>query len=160
MSDAGHNLSDVLGLLLALIGIILSQSHNNDNKKISNYVSFLNALLLIVAVIYIGIESYEKIINPTKVDGIIVIITSIIAIIINGITAAMLLKGSDKNINIKAAYLHAATDALVSIGVLISGIIISLTGYFIIDGIISFIITIIIAVPSLKLLIETIKRIL
>lgn len=158
LSDAGHNLSDVLGLVLALVGIILAQTANRGRAKIANYVTLLNALLLIVAVIIIGIESIQKIIYPTLVNGFAVIITSAIAIIINGVTAAILLKGSNKNTNIKAAYLHAATDALVSVGVLLSGLIIALTGYNIIDGIISLLITIIIAVPAFRLLLSAKKE--
>ena len=102
LSDAGHNLSDVLGLVLALLGIILAQSAHREGAKIASYVTLLNALLLVVAVIIIGIESIQKIIYPTLVNGFAVIITSAIAIIINGVTAAILLKGSNKNTNIKA----------------------------------------------------------
>ena len=154
LSDAGHNLSDVLGFVLAVLGIILAQSAHREGAKIASYVTLLNALLLIVAVIIIGIESIQKIIHPTTVNGFAVIITSAIAIFINGLTAALLLKGSNKNTNIKAAYLHAATDALVSVGVLVSGVLIALTGYNIIDGIISLLITIIIAVPAFRLLLS------
>ena len=158
LSDAGHNLSDVLGLVLALLGIILAQSAHREGAKIASYVTLLNALLLVVAVIIIGIESIQKIIYPTLVNGFAVIITSAIAIIINGVTAAILLKGSNKNTNIKAAYLHATTDALVSVGVLLSGLIIALTGYNIIDGFISLLITIIIAVPAFRLLLSAKKE--
>lgn len=158
LSDAGHNLSDVLGLVLALLGIILAQSAHREGAKIASYVTLLNALLLVVAVIIIGIESIQKIIYPTLVNGFAVIITSAIAIIINGVTATILLKGSNKNTNIKAAYLHAATDALVSVGVLLSGLIIAITGHNIIDGIISLLITIIIAVPAFRLLLSAKKE--
>lgn len=154
LSDAGHNLSDILGLVLSLIGIILAQSAQKEKAKIGSYVTLLNSLLLIATVIIIGIESIRKIIQPSTVNGLAVVITSTIAIIINGLTATLLQKGSHQNTNIKAAYLHAATDALVSLGVLVSGLLIALTGYNIIDGIISLLITIIIAIPAFRLLLS------
>lgn len=158
LSDAGHNLSDILGLVLSLIGIILAQSAQKEKAKIGSYVTLLNSLLLIATVIIIGIESIRKIIQPSTVNGLAVVITSTIAIIINGLTATLLQKWSHQNTNIKAAYLHAATDALVSLGVLVSGLLIALTGYNIIDGIISLLITIIIAIPAFRLLLSAKKE--
>ena len=97
LSDAGHNLSDILGLVLSLIGIILAQSAQKEKAKIGSYVTLLNSLLLIATVIIIGIESIRKIIQPSTVNGLAVVITSTIAIIINGLTATLLQKGSHQN---------------------------------------------------------------
>lgn len=159
LSDAGHNLSDALGLLLSLVAIYLGKSKNKNNQKVSKYVTLVNGSLLLLAVIIIVIESIEKVIIPQSVDGEAVLFTSLVAIIINGATAFLLTKGEIGNINIKVAYLHAATDMLVSVGVLLSGIAIMITGLNIIDPIVSLIITAIISVPTIKLVIEAIKSI-
>lgn len=80
-----------------------------------------------------------------------VIYTALAAIFVNGLSAYLLMRGSKEDINIRAAYLHAATDMLVSVGVVLSGVIISLTSWYIIDPIISLVITLIIAIPAVRL---------
>ena len=159
LSDAGHNLSDVLGLVLSLIAISLESRSNKSSQKISTYISLANALLLLVAIGLILKESISKILSPEEVNGTAVIVTSAIAILINGFTAWLLAKGNRDNINIKAAFLHAATDMLVSIAVVVSGIIIQVCGWYLIDPILSLLVSFVIAVPSVKLIIRTIRKI-
>lgn len=159
LSDAGHNLSDALGLLLSLIAICLERTKSRNNRKVSKFVTLANGLLLLMAVVVIVVESIGKIVSPLPVNGNAVILTSLAAIIVNGFTAYLLMKGKSGDINIKAAYLHAATDMLVSVGVVVSGIAILLTGFDIIDPLVSLVITAIIAVPTIKLLIEAAQSI-
>lgn len=159
LSDAGHNLSDALGLLLSLIAICLEKSQNSNSQKLSKYITLVNGLLLLLAVVIIVIESIDQILFPQSIDGKAVFFTSLAAIIINGATAYMLMKGEFDNINIKAAYLHAATDMLVSVGVVLSGVAIMLTGLNVIDPIISLVISAIISVPAIKLVIKALKSI-
>ena len=159
LSDAGHNLSDVLGLILSLIAIALESRPNKSSKKISRYISLANSLLLLAAVVLILKESISKIISPEEVNGTAVIVTSAIAILINGLTAWLLAKGNRDNINIKAAFLHAATDMLVSVAVVVSGIIIRVSGWYLIDPILSLIVSVVIAVPTVKLIIHTVHEI-
>ena len=159
LSDAGHNLSDVLGLILSLIAIGLENRAHSSSLKISRYITLLNGLLLMAAVVLILVESIEKIISPVEVNGTAVIITSAVAIFINGFTAWLLMKGGGDNINIKAAFLHAATDMLGSVAVVVSGVIIRLSGWNIVDPLLSLIVTVIIAVPTIKLLIHTVREI-
>ena len=159
LSDAGHNLSDVLGLILSLVAIALESRPNKSSKKISRYISLANSLLLLAAVVLILKESISKIISPEEVNGTAVIVTSAIAILINGLTAWLLAKGNRDNINIKAAFLHAATDMLVSIAVVVSGIIIRVSGWYLIDPILSLIVSVVIAVPTVKLIIHTVHEI-
>ncbi len=158
LSDAGHNLSDALGLLLSLIALYIEKSGRKNALRTSHTVTLVNGLLLLAAVAIILVESIEKIIRPVSVDGSTVIWTAAAAIVVNGLTAWLLMRGSS-NVNIKAAYLHAATDTLVSVGVVISGIIIRFTGLNIIDPLISLVITAIIAVPTLKLIFNAISLI-
>lgn len=160
LSDAGHNLADVLGLLLSLIAIYMERAKGNINKKLSKYVTLMNGLLLIGAVSLIFFESIEKIVNPQQVHAETVIIVSVAAIVVNGFTAWLLMRGEKNDINIKAAYLHAASDMLVSVAVVISGIIISFTGWNIIDPALSLLVSFFIAVPALKLVITALKNII
>lgn len=160
LSDAGHNLADVLGLLLSLIAIYMERAKGNINKKLSKYVTLMNGLLLIGAVSLIIFESIEKIVHPQQVHAETVIIVSVAAIVVNGFTAWLLMRGEKNDINIKAAYLHAASDMLVSVAVVISGIIISFTGWYIIDPALSLLVSFFIAVPALKLVIAALKNII
>ena len=134
LSDAGHNLSDALGLLLSLAAIYLDRSGNKTIQTVSRYITLANGLLLFGAIALIVYEKHRQdhqILR--KINATAVIAVSSVAIIINGLTAWLLMKGQGDEINIKAAYLHAATDALVSVSVVISGIIISTTGWNMID---------------------------
>ena len=105
-------------------------------------------------------ESIDKIINPQEINATAVIAVSSAAILINGLTAWLLMKGQGDDINIKAAYLHAATDALVSVSVVISGIIISTTGWVLMDPLLSLAVSIFIALPTIKLILTTLKTII
>ncbi len=152
LSDAGHNLSDALGLLLSLAAIYLNRAGNMVSQIVSRYITLANGLLLLGAIFLIVYESIDKIINPQEVNATAIIAVSSVAIFINGLTAWLLMKGQGDDINIKAAYLHAATDALVSVSVVFSGIIISTTGWNMIDPLLSLAISIFIALPTLKLI--------
>lgn len=157
LSDAGHNLSDALGLVLSLVAISLEAQSRASSKNISRYISLANGLLLLAAVVIILVESIEKIINPEEVNGLAVIITSAVGILINGFTAWLLMKGNTKNINIRAAFLHAATDMLVSVAVVVAGVIIRFTGWNLVDPLLSLAVSAVIAVPTVKLIAETVR---
>lgn len=155
VSDAGHNLSDVLGIALAMLAFWLEHKRKSVRAhEISRIISIVNALLLIAAVVVIVVEAIHKFTDQTAVNGKAMIITALIAILVNGLTAWMLMKGEKENVNVRAAFLHAAADALVSVGVVVSGVVIYYTGWVMIDPIISLVISLIILVPSLKLLVE------
>lgn len=160
LSDAGHNLSDVLGLLLSLVAILLNRSGNRASQKVSGYITLVNGLILLGAIVLIVYESIDKIINPQEINAKAVIAVSSVAILINGMTAWLLMKGQGDDINVKAAYLHAATDALVSVSVVISGIIISTTGWSIIDPLLSLAVSVVIALPTIKLIRTTLNTII
>ena len=159
ISDAGHNLSDALGLALSIIAILLEKTGIRQNVKISRYITLLNGLLLMLAIGIIILESIDNILHPETLQCESIIYTAIIAIFINGLTAWLLMRNNSDNVNIKAAYLHAATDMLVSVGVVLSGIIIYFTGWNILDSLVALIISIIIAIPSLKLILNTLNLI-
>ncbi len=162
LSDAGHNLSDVFSLILVLVGIGLSHLHSNQRftygyKKSTILISLLNAIILLVAVGVIIAESIHKFRAPSAVDGAAISWTAGAGIIVNGITTILLMRGSKQDLNVRGAFLHMAADTLVSIGVVLSGVIITITGLYIIDPIISIIIAIVILVTTWELLTDSLR---
>ena len=162
MSDAGHNLSDVASMGLALFACILATRHANGKytygyKKSTILVSVANAVILLVAVALIMIESISKIIRPENVEGDWIIITAAIGVLINGFTTWLFNKDRKKDLNIKATYMHMLADTLVSVGVIISGVAIKFTGWNIIDPIIGLAIALIILHSTWDILRESIR---
>ncbi len=162
LSDAGHNLSDVFSLLLAMVAFRLSRSLATKTftygyKKTSVLISLLNAVILLVAVGAIIIESFRKFREPAEVSGGIIIWTALAGIVVNGATALMLMKQQKHDINTRGAYLHMAADTLVSAGVVISGVLISLTGSLYIDPVVSLLVAGMILVSTWKLLSESFR---
>ena len=162
LSDAGHNLSDVFSLLLVVVGLHLVQVHSNSHytygyKKSTILISLANAILLLVAVGVIVAESVHKLREPAVIDGAVISWTAGIGILINGLTTFLLMRGQKDDLNIRGAFLHMAADTLVSIGVVISGIVISFTGWFIIDPIISLVIAVVILVSTWELLHDSMR---
>lgn len=162
LSDAGHNLSDVFSLVLVVVGLHLVQVHSNKHytygyKKSTILISLANALLLLVAVGVIIAESVHKLRVPTEIDGAVISWTAGVGILINGLTTILLMRGQKDDINIRGAFLHMAADTLVSIGVVISGIVIKNTGWFIIDPIISIVIAAVILVSTWELLRDSMR---
>lgn len=160
LSDAGHNLGDVFSLLLALVAFLMAGTHGNGRftygyRKLSVLISLLNAVILLVAVIVIIVESITKFTQPTETDGSIISWTAGIGIIINGATALLLMHGRGHDINTNGAFLHMIADTLVSVGVLVSGFVISATGWFFIDAVIGLIIAGVILISSWSLLTES-----
>ncbi len=165
LSDATHNLSDVASLFISLIGMKLSQKaatqlYTYGYKKSSILASLINALLLMYIVVRICIEACERLANPPEMVGSAIMITAFIGVIINAASAFLFYKGQHSDINIKGAFLHLIVDALVSVGVIISGAIVYFTGWHIADPISSFIVAIVILVSTWGLLKESMKLIL
>ena len=162
LSDAGHNLSDVFSLLLVLIAFRLAKVQRNERytygyRKSTILISLLNAVILLVAVGAIVIESIHKFSEPTEVNGIAVSWTAGVGILINGATALLLMRGQKNDLNVRGAFLHMAADTLVSIGVVISGIIIYYTGWTVVDPIVSLIIAAVILVSTWELLSDSLR---
>lgn len=157
LSDAGHNLGDVFTLLLALFAFELAKIRPARNytygyKKGTVLISLLNAIILLIAVGAIIVESIHKFSNPVPVNGVAVSWTAGVGIVVNGLTAWLLMRQRKNDLNTEGAFLHMAADTLVSIGVVISGIVIAITGWNIIDPIISLVIVVIILISTWHLL--------
>ena len=162
LSDAGHNLSDVFSLLLAMVALRLAATRSTKTmtygyRKGSVLISLLNAIILLVAVGAILAESIHKFREPVDVNGGAVAWTAGAGILVNGLTAFLLMKHRKNDLNAKGAFLHMAADTLVSIGVLVSGIVISFTGWNFIDPIIGIVVAIIILAGTWELLSESLR---
>jgi cobalt-zinc-cadmium efflux system protein len=163
LADAGHNLSDVLGLLLAWGATWLtrrrpSQRYTYGFRRSSIFAALLNACFLLVAMGAIAWESIERFINPPPpVNGGTVIGVALVGIVINGITALMFMSGRERDLNIKGAFLHMASDALVSLGVVLAGVAILTTGWLWFDSAVSLIIVAVIVVGTWNLLRDSIN---
>jgi cobalt-zinc-cadmium efflux system protein len=161
IADAGHNLSDVMSLMLAWGANYLATKHPTHKRtyglrKVTIMASLLSAVLLLVAMGGIAWESVERLSSPQPVDGVIIIIVAAIGVVINTLTALLFVKGQKHDLNIRAAYLHMAADAAISLGVVIAGIAIMLTGWIWLDPAISLFIVVAILVGTWQLLRDSI----
>lgn len=157
IADAGHNFSDVLGLLLAWGAAYLAKTATTEKRtyglrKSTILAAFFNAILLMIAVGAITIEAIRKLISPEPVEGYTMMIVAGIGFIINAITALLFMKGREKDLNIKGAFLHMAADAGVSLGVVIAGFAIVSTGWLWIDPAISLVMVLVITIGTWGLL--------
>lgn len=157
MADAGHNLSDVLGLFLAWGAALLSKKAPTSTftyglRSSSILAALANAIVLFVACGAIAWEAIQRFSEPPLVAGKTVIIVALIGIAINSISALLFAKGSKGDLNIRGAFLHLAADAVVSLGVVISGFAMLWTGWFWIDPVVSLIITLVIIISTWGLL--------
>lgn len=162
LSDAGHNLSDVMSLILSLIAFKLlkrkpTSTYTYGYRRATILASLTNAILLIFAVGFIIYEAIGRFLEPQPLEGGVVSIVAFVGIFINGFTAYLFLKDKDKDLNVKGAYLHMVADALVSVAVVIAGVIIIYTNWFWVDSLMSIIIALIILVGTWSLLTQSLK---
>lgn len=157
VADAGHNLSDVLGLLLAWGASALTlrpptRRHTYGLRRSSILAALLNALVLLLAMGAIAWEAVRRFSEPSSVSGGTVIGVAVVGIIINTVTALMFMSGRQNDLNIRGAFLHMAADAGVSLGVVLAGIAIVFTGWLWFDPVVSLIIVVVVVVGTWQLL--------
>lgn len=157
IADAGHNLSDVLSLLLAWGAGLLATKPATEKRtygfrKVTIMASLASSILLLVAMGGITLEAIGRFFDPKPVDGMTVITVAAIGVVINTITALLFVSGQKHDLNIRGAFLHMAADAGVSLGVVVAGIIIMVTGWLLIDPLISLLIVAVILVGTWSLL--------
>lgn len=162
LADAGHNLSDVLGLLLAWGASILSRrlpstSHTYGLRRSSILAALLNAIFLLLVTGGIGWEAMQRFLAPSSVEGRTIISIAAVGIAINTATALLFVSGRKSDLNIRGAFLHMAADALVSLGVVLAGIAILTTGWLWFDPVVSLIIVAVIVFGTWQLLLESIN---
>lgn len=162
LSDAGHNLSDTVSLLLAWIAFSMTRKQANKRytygySKSTVLASLINAAILLVAVGMIVLESIKKFSNPQPINEDAIIWVASVGIVINLATALMFMRDRKKDLNIQGAFLHMAMDTLVSVGVVVSGLVIKFTGLTIIDPIIGLVIAGVIFFSTFGLLKESVR---
>jgi cobalt-zinc-cadmium efflux system protein len=145
LTDAGHNLSDVLGLLLAWGAAALARRRPSAHRtygysRATILASLFSGLLLMGAVGAIGWEAVNRLMTPAAPLGLTIIVVATIGVVINSLTAFLFLSGKDKDLNIRGAFLHMAADAAVSLGVVVAGVLIWLYQWNWIDPMISLVI--------------------
>ncbi|MED4963978.1 cation diffusion facilitator family transporter [Heyndrickxia coagulans] len=160
LADAGHNLSDVLGLIISWAAVWLgkklpTKKRTYGFKKSSVIAALLNAIILLIAIGAIFVEAVQRFAHPEPVAGKTVMIVAVIGIVINTITALLFMSGRKTDLNIRGAFLHMAADALVSLGVVIAGAIILFTGWEWVDPVTSILIAVVIFAGTWGLLRES-----
>ncbi len=162
LTDAGHNLGDVASLALVVIAVYFAKKQPNQRftygyGKTTILVALANAVFLFVMVGAIGWEALQRINKPLPVQGQTVAWVAFAGIVINGITALLFLRDRKKDLNAQGAYLHMATDALVSFGVFVSGIVIFYTHWFWIDSLLSLVVMVVVVLGSWQLLKDSLR---
>jgi cobalt-zinc-cadmium efflux system protein len=162
LSDAGHNLADVASLAMSLMAIRLLKVKPNERytyglKKTTILVALLNAAILLLSLGAIGYEALHRLVNPEPLPGKVISIVAAIGIVINALTAMLFMRNKDSDLNIKSAFLHLLSDAIVSAGLVIGGIIIFYTNLYWIDAALSIVIAIVILFSTWQLLRDSLR---
>ena len=162
LADAGHNLGDVASLALSLFAFKLAKTkptheYTYGYKKTTILASLTNAVVLLVTIGILGYESFNRLFHPQPVEGGIVAAVAAVGIVINFASALFFFRNKDHDLNTKGAFLHMLTDALVSLGVVISGIIIRYTHLYWLDGVTSIAILITILIGTWSLLTQSLR---
>lgn len=157
LADAGHNLSDVAGLLLAWGAAWLGRRRPTAERtygygRTSILAALSNAVLLLVALGAVGWEAIHRFETPQPMQGLTVMVVAGIGIIINTVTALMFLRGREEDINIRGAFLHMAADAGISAGVVVAALVFLRTGWLWLDPVVSLAIVAVVAVGTWGLL--------
>jgi len=162
LTDAGHNLGDVAGLILVVVAVHFAKKKPTGQYtygfgKTTILVALTNAVLLLVMVGAIGWEAVQRIGRPQPVEGSAIAWVAFAGIIINGATALFFLRDRAKDLNAQGAFLHMAADALVSLAVLVSGVAIAYMHWFWIDAALSLLIMVVIVLSSWNLLKDSLR---
>lgn len=156
LSDAGHNLSDVLALLLAWAAAWAATRPPTERytwgwRRAALLVALVNAVLLLVALVVIAWEAVRRLAAPLPVDGAVVVGVAAAGIVVNGVTAWLFAKGRRSDVNVRGAFLHMVADAAVSAGVVVGGIVVAATGWLRVDPMIGLAIAVVIGASTVPL---------
>jgi cobalt-zinc-cadmium efflux system protein len=162
LADAGHNLGDVLGLAGAWLASFLGKRQPSGRytyglRRSSILAALANAIVLLVVTGGIAWEGIRRLIDPEPVGGLIILAVAAVGIAVNGVTAYLFMSGRKDDLNIRGAFLHMASDALVALGVVIAGAIIMWTGWLWLDPAISLVISVVIVAGTWSLLRDSVN---
>lgn len=157
LADAGHNFSDVLGLVAAWGASVLAQRgptprYTYGLRSSSILAALLNAIILLIAVGGISVEAIQRLLSPQPVAGQTMIIVAAVGTVVNTAAALLLWRSQHNDLNVKSAFVHMASDAVVSLGVVASGVVILLTGWLWLDPAASLVIGLVIVIGTWHLL--------
>jgi cobalt-zinc-cadmium efflux system protein len=161
VADGGHNLSDVLGLVVGWAGAVMARRSPSPRftyglKKASILAALINALFLLIAVGAIAAEAIRRLLNPVPAEAHTMIWVAAVAILVNGATALLFARGREHDINVRAAFQHMAADAAVSAAVVFAGLIILATGQRWVDPVMSLAVAAVILWGSVALMRESV----
>src|SRR4030095_1180911 len=162
LTDAGHNASDVASLVLSLVAFWMAKRKSSAKytygfKKTTVLAALANAIILLIAIGILGYESVTRILNPVAVQGQVIAWIAAIGILINSLAAYLFYRYKESDLNAKSAYLHLLADALVSLGVVVAGILMSYTGWYWLDPVIGLVIMFVILISTWNLLRDSFK---
>jgi len=165
LSDAGHMLTDNFALLLSFFAMKFATMPATEKRTFGFYrleilAALINGIILVVISLYIIYQAYLRMINPQRVEAMLMLIVAVIGLAANIIGAIVLMKHSHSNLNIRGAYLHIVGDALSSVGVVVGGVIILYTGWYLIDPILSILISFVIIYGAWTLVKESVSILL
>ena len=165
LSDAGHMFTDTLALALSFFAMKFAEMPATDKRTYGFYrleivAALLNGITLVLISLYIVYEAYQRILNPPVVQGRLMLVVAVIGLVANVLGALFLVKHHDTNLNIRGAFLHIIGDAVSSVGVIIGGIVIAYTGWFLIDPILSILIAVGIIIGAVGLVSESVNILL
>jgi cobalt-zinc-cadmium efflux system protein len=165
LSDAGHMLTDNFALLLSFFAMKFATMPATEKRTFGFYrleilAALINGIILVVISLYIIYQAYLRMINPQRVEGMLMLIVAVIGLAANIIGAVVLMKHSHSNLNIRGAYLHIIGDAFSSVGVVVGGVIILYTGWYLIDPILSILISFVIIYGAWALVKESVSILL
>ncbi len=165
LSDAGHMLTDNLALLLSFFAMTFASLPATERKTYGFYrleilAAFVNGIVLVLISLYIMYQAYLRMVHPQPVQGMLMLVIAIVGLIANVVGALFLFKHSHTSLNIRGAYLHIVGDALSSVGVVIGGVIILYMGWYLIDPILSVLISLVIIYGAWSLVKESVNILL
>jgi len=163
ISDAVHNLSDVISLIISYVANILSNKKKQTLhqtfgfKRAEIIAAFINSSTLIIIAVFLGIEAVKRLNDPREIASNVVIWLAFIAILGNGLSVLLLRKDANHNLNMKSAYLHLITDMLTSVAVLIGGLLMKYFQVYWLDAVLTIIISIYLLYMSWSIFIDSLK---
>ena len=162
LTDAGHNLADVAALILSLVAFRLSKVKADKYftygySKTTILVTLVNAVVLLIGIGGVGYEAVQRLLKPEATDGSTVAMVAGIGIVVNTLSALLFMRDKDHDMNVRGAYLHMASDAIVSAGVVIGGVIIYYTHLYWLDCVVSLVIMVVILYGTWSLLTDSLR---
>ena len=162
LTDPGHNASDPASLVLSLAAFWMARKKSSSTytygyKKTTVLAALVNAVVLLIAIGILGYESVTRLFRPQNVQGRVIAWIAGLGIVVNGLSAFLFYRNKEKDLNVKSAYLHLLADALVSVGVVAGGIVMSYTGWYWLDPTIGLAIMVVILISTWGLLRDSFK---